>query len=162
MPVLAYPIMSENSQTTCRLLFLVGIGKVRVLRFQEPKNDGQTQAHLVEMTENELGPPRGSKTTDNNPGRFNRGFAAGDGEAMSHAETKLDLEVEKRAITQVAEEINDLVKELKCSNFTMAAPQEHLKRMEAALDPECKAKLADTIGSDLTKLSLADLEKRFL
>lgn len=153
--------MPESSQTSCRLLFLVGLGKVRVLRFPPPNSPDQGRAHLTELSEDELAPPRGTKTTDS-PGRFNRGTAAGEGEAMSHAETKLDLEVEKRAITQVAEEIDEAVKRFSCQSFILAAPQEHLKRLEAAMDPDSKKKLAKSIGSDLTKLSLPDLEKRFL
>eukprot|EP00903_Cladosiphon_okamuranus_P004076 g4074.t1 len=134
---------------------------VRVLGFKAAGDDPRDRAHLAELSVDELGPPRGSVTTDS-PGKFNRGSAAGTGEAMSHAETKLDIEVEKRAIAQVAREICDVVSNTNCGNFILAAPQEHLKRLESEMDPACKEKLAESHGVDLTKTSLKDLEKRFL
>jgi malonyl CoA-acyl carrier protein transacylase len=81
---------------------------------------------------------------------------------MSHAETKLDIEVEKRAIAQVAEEICEVVANLGCRSFVLAAPQEHLKRLESEMEADCREKLSKSVGADLTKTSLKDLEKRFL
>ena len=142
-------------------MILTDLGTVRVLGFNEAGDDPKSHDHLVELSTDELGPPRGAVTTDS-PGKFNRGFAAGNGEAMSHAETKLDLEVEKRAISQVAEEICGVVANTGCKNFILAAPQEHLKRLESSMDSDCRAKLKESQGADLTKSSLKDLEKRFL
>lgn len=144
-----------------RLLILTDLGKVRVLGFKEAGDDPREFAHLKELSENEMGVPRGAATTDG-PGKFNRGSAAGKGEAMSHAETKLDVEVEKRAIAQVAREICEVVAKLGCGSFVLAAPQEHLKRLEAEMDADCRGKLDGSYGADLTKSSLKDLEKRFL
>ena len=153
--------MTNTNDTNGRLLILTDLGMVRVLSFKEAGDNPQNRAHLVELSENELGAPRGAVTTDS-PGKFNRGFAAGNGEAMSHAETKLDIEVEKRAIAQVAKEICSIVAKMDSGSFTLAAPQEHLKRLEAEMDTACRAKLRDSLGADLTKSSLKDLEKRFL
>jgi hypothetical protein len=154
--------MTKNAKDTYdRLLILTDLGMVRVLSFKEAGDDPRDRAHLKELSENELGAPRGAATTDG-PGRFNRGSAAGDGEAMSHAETKLDVEVQKRAIAQVAKEIDEVVVKLNCGSFVLAAPQEHLKRLEADMNAACRAKLGESIGADLTKTSLKDLEKRFL
>jgi hypothetical protein len=154
--------MTKNAKDTYdRLLILTDLGMVRVLSFKEAGDDPRDRAHLKELSENELGAPRGAATTDG-PGRFNRGSAAGNGEAMSHAETKLDVEVEKRAIAQVAKEICDVVAELQCRSFVLAAPQEHLKRLESEMDAACRGKLGESLGADLTKTSLKDLEKRFL
>lgn len=134
---------------------------IRVLSFKEAGDGPRNPAHFVELSADELGPPRGAITTDG-PGRFNRGFAAGNGEAMSHAETKLDIEVEKRAIAQVAREICDVVATLGCKSFMLAAPQEYLKRLEGELDADCRGKLSESTGADLTNTGLKDLEKRFL
>lgn len=153
--------MTNTNETYDRLLVLTDLGTVRVLKFREAGDSPQERAHLQELSESDLGPPRGSVTTDE-PGKFGRGFAAGEGEALSHAETKLDLEVEKRAIAQVAREICEYVANLGAKRFILAAPQEHLKRLESEMDPACRKKLSESIGSDLTKNTLKDLEKRFL
>lgn len=153
--------MKNTKDTFARLLVLTDLGMVRVLNFKEAGDDPRNLAHLVELSSDELGSPRGAETTDS-PGRFNRGSAAGIGEAMSHAETKLDMEVEKRAIAQVAKEICDVVARLGCTSFVLAAPQEHLKRLEAEMDADCRGKLGKSLGADLTKTSLKELEKRFL
>jgi hypothetical protein len=154
--------MTKNAKDTYdRLLILTDLGMVRVLNFKEAGDDPKDRAHLKELSANELGTPRGAATTDS-PGKFNRGSAAGSGEAMSHAETKLDVEVEKRAIAQVAKEICEVVAKLRCRSFVLAAPQEHLKRLESEMDAACRGKLAESLGADLTKAPLKDLEKRFL
>lgn len=155
-------IMNKANPAIERLLILTDLGTVRVLSFQEAEGSGsRSLPHLVELSEKDLGLPRGAVTTDS-PGKFNRGFAAGKGEALSHAETKLDIEVEKRAIAQVAREIGDIVANLGCASFLLAAPQEHLKRLETEMNADCREKLRDSLGADLTKSSLKDLEKRFL
>lgn len=153
--------MNDTKNTYDRLLILTDLGTVRVLNFKEAGDDPRDRAHLMELSDNELGPPRGAATTDS-PGKFNRGFSAGNGEAMSHAETKLDVEVEKRAIAQVAKEICEVVAKLGCESFMLAAPQEHLKRLEAGMDADSRGKLEESVGADLTKSPLKDLEKRFL
>lgn len=153
--------MINTQNNVGRLLVLTDLGKVRVLSFKEAGDDPRDRAHLVELSDEELGAPVGAQTTDG-PGKFNRGFAAGQGDAMSHAETKLDVEVEKRAIGQVAAEICAAVAKLGCESFILAAPQEHLKRLEAEMDAECLEKLRESLGADLTKTGLKDLEKRFL
>ncbi len=140
--------MNNTKNTYDRLLILTDLGMVRILKFKEAGDDPRDLAHLIELSENELEPPRGAETTDG-PGKFNRGFAAGNGEAMSHAETKLDVEVEKRAIAHVAQEICEVVANLGCSRFTLAAPQEHLKRLEAEMDANCRNKLRESLGADL-------------
>ncbi len=153
--------MNNTKETYDRLLILTDLGMVRVLNIKEAGDDPRDRAHLIELSESELGPPRGAVTTDG-PGKFNRGSAAGTGEAMSHAETKLDVEVEKRAIAQVASEICAVVANLGCNSFVLTAPQEHLKRLETEMDANCRGKLQDSVGADLTKSPLKDLEKRFL
>ena len=159
--VLRMSMTKNTNDTYDRLLILTDLGMVRVLSFKEAGDDPRDRAHLKELSESELGAPRGSATTDS-PGKFNRGSAAGSGEAMSHAETKLDVEVEKRAIAQVAKEICDVVANLHCRSFVLAAPQEHLKRLESDMNTACREKLGESLGADLTKSSLKDLEKRFL
>ena len=153
--------MINTNKTNDRLLILTDLGTVRVLKFTEAGDNPQNLAHLKELSEEELEPPRGASTTDG-PGRFNRGSAAGKGEAMSHAETKLDIEIEKRAVGQVAEEICDVVANLGCASFVLTAPQEYLKRLVEEMNPACREKLSESLGLDLTKSNLKDLEKRFL
>ena len=85
--------MKTKNDTHGRLLILTDLGTVRVLKYHAGGDDPRDRSHLVELSESELGSPRGAATTDQ-PGKCNRGFAAGTGEAMSHAETKLDVEVE--------------------------------------------------------------------
>lgn len=153
--------MTNTKNMNSHLLILTDLGLVRALSFKAPGDDPRERAHLIELSDDELGAPVGAVTTDG-PGRFNRGFAAGKGEAMSHAETKLDVEVEKRAIAQVATEICELVTKSGCQSYTLAAPQEHLKRLVAEMEADCREKLRESVGADLTKTSLKELEKRFL
>lgn len=144
-----------------RLLILTDLGTVRVLKFKDAGDDPRDLAHLEELSSDELEPPIGAATTASR-GKFNRGAAANEGVALSHAETKMDVEVEKRAISQVAKEISEIIANLSCNSFVLAAPQEHLKRLESDLDADCRKKLHESLGADLTKASLKDLEKRFL
>ena len=153
--------MNMHNNPKDRLLIITDLGIVRVLKFTEAGDNPQNMAHLKELSDEELDAPRGAATTDG-PGRFNRGFAAGKGEAMSHAETKLDLEIEKRAVGQVAKEICDVVDDLGCASFILTAPQEYLNRLKDEMSSDCLDKLSESIGLDLTKQSLKDLEKRFL
>ncbi|MBK1830878.1 host attachment protein [Verrucomicrobiaceae bacterium R5-34] len=153
--------MANTLNSYQRLLVLTDLGKIRVLGFTEPSDDPTEKIHLTELAEEELEAPRGAKTTDT-PGKFNRGYEAGEGDAMSHAETKLDVEVEKRSINQVANEICSKVMSHGCKHFILAAPQEHLKRLVAEMTPDCKALMVESHGLDLTKEKLPALENRFL
>jgi len=153
--------MNKTKDTFERLLILTDLGTVKVLNFKPAGDDPRDRAHLAELSDAELESPRGAETTDS-PGKFNRGNSAGNGEAMSHAETKLDIEVEKRAIAKVAKEISVVIANLECKHFILAAPQEHLKRLESEMDQDCRDKITKSIGADLTNSSLKDLEKRFL
>lgn len=154
-------VMLDSKNTKKRLLILTDLGRVRVLAFTEAGDDPRERAHLKELTEAEMVAPIGSRTTDE-PGKFSRGYAAGSGEALSQVETKLDVEVEKRAIGQVASEICDLVERQGCEDFILAAPQEHLKRLKAEMSDACRGWMRDSVGADLVKEPLKDLEGRFL
>ncbi len=153
--------MNKIKHTLDRLLILTDLGTVRVLKFTEAGDNPKDFAHLVELSEEELELPVGAVTTDG-PGKFNGGSAAGKGEAMSHGETKLDIEIEKRAVEQVAKEICEIVANMGYSSFVLSAPQEHLKRLKENMEPSCREKLNDSVSVDLTKISLKELEKRFL
>ncbi|MGJ8656099.1 MAG: host attachment protein [Akkermansiaceae bacterium] len=153
--------MENNKHIDQTLLILTDLGKVRVLTFTTPGDDPRERAHLKELTEKELGSPEGAETSDT-PGKFNRGYNAGEGEAMSHAETKLNVEIEKRSINQVAAEICDKVAFYGSSSFILAAPQEHLNRLMSEMPVDCRDKISESHGLDLTNEKLADLEKRFL
>lgn len=153
--------MDNKNNNKQPLLILTDLGKVRVLTFTEPSDDPIEKKHLKELSDKELSSPIGAETTDT-PGKFNRGYEAGSGEAMSHAETKLDVEIEKRSISQVATEICNIVDSYGSHSIILAAPQEHLNRLMMEMTAEVRDKITDSYGLDLTNEKLADLENRFL
>ncbi|BDS06272.1 hypothetical protein NT6N_13120 [Oceaniferula spumae] len=145
-----------------KLLIITDLGQVRALHFKMAGDDPIEKDHLVELEEHDVATPVGASTTDK-AGKFNRGFAAGAGNALSHASRgNLEGEMEKRTIEQVVEDIAVIAKQQSADQLVIAAPKSILNRLTEQLASKSNAQLVETLGVDLVKEPLAALEKRFL
>lgn len=107
--------------------------------------------------------PIGEQVTDQ-AGRFAKGGAAGSprGCGMSHGEAhNLQTEDERRLIKELASRIDAVLAKRSPARWLLAAPTAILPRLKDALHPSSKKTLIETQGSDLTKLSLKQVEARF-
>lgn len=144
-----------------KLLLITDLGRIRSLQFKKAGDDPAEKDHLVEHINRPISAPVGQLITDT-AGKFNRGFAAGEGKAMSNASLgKLEEEMEKRSLEQVADEIQSIVSEADYPRFTLVAPQKILKRLVNTLTPQVRNQMNGTIGADLIKENRVSLEKRF-
>jgi len=105
----------------------------------------------------------GDQVTDQ-AGRFaaagNPGSPRGCG--MSHGEAhNLRKEDERRLIRKLASRIDAIIAKRSPSRWILAVPSAILPRVRDALHPTSKQKLVDTKPSDLTKLSVKQVEARF-
>ena len=118
-----------------KLLLITDLGRIRSLQFKKAGDDPAEKDHLVEHINRPISAPKGQLVTDTS-GKFNRGSAAGEGKAMSHASYgKLEEEMEKRSLEQVADEISSVVSNGNCHTFTLVAPKQILKRLTNTLPP---------------------------
>ncbi|MCF6311041.1 MAG: host attachment protein [Verrucomicrobiales bacterium] len=107
--------------------------------------------------------PISEQVTDQ-AGRFAQGGGAGAarGCGMSHGEAhNLKTEDERRLIKELASRIDAVLAKRSPARWILAAPSAILPRLKEALHPTSKKILVDTQGSDLTKLSLKQVEARF-
>lgn len=146
------------------LLVIANLGRIRCVKFRQEGEDPIEQEHLMEdatTAVEEHRVTRGEVVTDQS-GRFGRSAPAGEGGGMSYGEQhNLNAELERKALQSIAGKIGKLVAEEGNRHWSLAAPQPILRRLEKALPAACRAALVQTIGADLTKESLAKLEKRF-
>jgi len=88
--------------------------------------------------------------------KVGKGGAKGYGEAHN-----LGLEIQKRLIKQIAENIGDIIKKGKCKRWHLAAAGTINKQIIANLEPDVKTKLDKNVLSDLTKVKKSKLLEYF-
>lgn len=147
------------------LVIIANLGRVRALKFREAGLDPQEQAHLSE----EHGSPfemRHDSINDvltDQAGRFPQGAPADRLAGMSYGEEhELEAQLENRALHRVAAKIGDIVASAGFPAWRLMATQEILSHLQEALAPAAREALARTEAGDLTKVPLAELEKRLL
>ncbi|WP_020493995.1 host attachment protein [Verrucomicrobium sp. 3C] len=74
----------------------------------------------------------------------------------------LELEIRKRLLGQLAQEIDALIHREDCKRWGLAAGSEVLPRLLEKLSSSTRERLVKTIPSDLTKLDKGDVLARFL
>lgn len=148
-----------------KLIVIVDLGHIRSICFREAGDDPAEKEHLAEagrLREHQPPTTRSAVATDQS-GRFAQGGPAGGRCGMSYGEEhNLELDLEHRALRDIAARIADIVREEGKPPWILAAPQAILPRLERALPKECRDCLTETVGGDLTKEPLAALEERFL
>lgn len=148
-----------------KLIVIANLGRVRALKFREPGLDPQEQAHLDEESGSpfEVRPETISDVVTDQAGRFTQSGPATGVAGMSYGEEhELEAQLENRALQRVATRIGEFVASAGFPPWRLMATQEILPRLQEALPAGARDVLARTGTGDLTKVPLADLEKRLL
>lgn len=148
-----------------KLLILANSGRVRFLVFKQSGDDPLEKAHLLEGPGSpvEMRPAAIHGTVTDHAGRFRQGGTAGQPGGMSYGEEyELEEQLETEALKRVAAKIDEIVSVAGYPSWQLVAPPTLLPGLRETLPPATLKALAHSETGDLTKLPLADLEKRFL
>jgi hypothetical protein len=148
-----------------KLIIAANLGQVRVLKYREAGEDPIEQEHLVEE------PLESAKehvksiheTVTSQSGRFGRGTPVGFETGMSYGEgNHLRAEIERNAMKKIAARIDAVLETEAHPSWTLAAPQAILAKLQEMLAGSSRSTLASTVGADLTRCPLPEMEERFL
>jgi hypothetical protein len=148
-----------------KLIMIANLGRVRALKFREPGFDPLEQAHFDEQPGSpiEMRQETINDVVTDQAGRFPQSGPVEQLEGMSYGEEHaLVAELENRAVARIAGKIAELVAAEGCPPWRLMATRELLPRLEAALPADARKHLARTEVGDLTKMPLAEVEKRLL
>jgi hypothetical protein len=160
------PISQPNRyETMKKIIIAANLGNLRVLRHREAGEDPAQKAHLVEEP-GESGKQHVKsiqETVTDQSGRFARGVAVGFETGMSHGEEhNLKSEIERNALRKMAARIDCVLSGDGYPGWILAAPQPILARLEEALPAAARKSLLSSVGADLTRCPLPEMEARFL
>jgi hypothetical protein len=148
-----------------KIIVAANLGQLRVLKYREAGEDPVEQKHLVEV------PAESGKqhvksiheTVTDQSGRFGRGTSVGLETGMSYGEEhNLKTEMERAALKHMAARIEDVLAEEGHPAWILAAPRTILARLEESLTAGARKSLTSSLGADLTRCPLAQMEERFL
>ena len=148
-----------------KLIIAANLGRVRVLQYRAAGEDPIEQEHLVET------PAVSGKehvmsiheTVTDQSGRFGRGTPVGLETGMSHGEEHhLKEEIERGALRNIAAKIEAVLTAAGHPSWILAAPKSILSKLERIMPPPSRKTLAATVGADLTRCPLREMEERFL
>lgn len=148
-----------------KLLVLANSGRVRFLVFKENGDDPLEKAHLLEGPGSpvEMRPASIHQTVTDHAGRFTQGGPPGQGSGMSYGdEYELEEQLETEALKRIAGKIDEIVSVAGYPSWQLVAPSTILSSLREELPEPTRRTLARSDTGDLTKLTIADLEKRFL
>lgn len=148
-----------------KLLVLANLGRVRFLVFKESGDDPLDQAHLLEAPGSpfEMRPASIHQAVTDQAGRFPQGSASADGVGMSYGDKyELEGQLETEALKRIAAKIDEIVSVAGYPGWQLVAPSTILSKLQEELPEPTRRCLSRSETGDLTKIPLADLEKRFL
>ncbi len=148
-----------------KLLLICDLGRVRAVHFREPGGLPLEQPHFHEEEGDtwEFRPDRITEATSDQAGRFTQSGPLGRGAGMSFGEEHhLTDELHRKALLRIAARVTAVVEEADYPPCRLVAPERVLPRLLELLPPAVAACVAATEEADLTKMSLRDLEHRFL
>ena len=148
-----------------KLIIAANLGNLRVLKHREAGEDPIEKEHLVEEP-GESGKEHVKsiqETVTDQSGRFARGNSVGLATGMSHGEEhNLKSEIERAALKKIATRIECALSAEGHPAWVLAAPKPILPRLEESLSAAARKSLLSTVGADLTRTPLPEMEKRFL
>jgi hypothetical protein len=148
-----------------KIIIAANLGNLRVLKYREAGEDPNEQEHLIEE-EGESGKQHVKsikETVTDQSGRFTRGGPVGMAAGMSYGEEhELKAEIERGALKKIAARIECALSAEGYPAWILAAPQTILARIQEMLPTIARRTLISSVGADLTRCPLADLEERFL
>jgi len=148
-----------------KIIIAANLGNLRVLKHHEAGEDPIEQEHLVEEP-GESGKEHVKsihETVTDQSGRFARGGAVGFETGMSHGEEHhLKAEIERGALKKMAARIECVLSAEGHPAWILAAPKPILGRLTEMMSEASRKVLLSSVGADLTRCPLAEMEQRFL
>jgi hypothetical protein len=148
-----------------KLIIAANLGNLRVLKHHQAGDDPIEQEHLAEEP-GESGKEHIKsihETVTDQSGQFARGGPVGQLTGMSDGEEhNFKSELERTALNKIVARIEYVLSAQGNPPWVLAAPQPILARVKQLLKPAATKSLLSTVGADLTRAPLAELEKRFL
>jgi hypothetical protein len=148
-----------------KIIIAANLGNLRVLKYREAGEDPIEQEHLIEET-GESGKQHVKsikETVTDQSGRFTRGGPVGMAAGMSYGEEhELKAEIERVALKKIASRIECALSAEGNPAWILAAPQTILASLSKLLPAVTRRNLILSIGADLTRCPLAEMEARFL
>lgn len=147
-------------QEHTKIVILTDLGKIRAFRLS-PENSA-LRPHQGPANVEEINLPTSEWNTDR-PSLFPRSEGVESARSMSQGEHHGEkTEREKRRISFLAREIEQLLDKEDTKLWCLAAPSTINKRLLDQINPETREFLATNIKADLTRIKLHELEERFL
>lgn len=148
-----------------KFIIAANLGQIRVLKYRAAGEDPIEQEHLVEDPADSGREPVKSiqQTVTDQSGRFARGNPAGLTAGMSNGEEHhLKSEMERGALRKIATRIDKLLESEGHPPWILAAPRTILAKLEETLSKPARKAMASSVGADLTRCPLREMEERFL
>lgn len=135
------------------LIIVADLGLLRAYR--QTQNEADRQAHLELIEEMQLASAyqKLSDQLTDQAGRFPRGGGAGNisGDLSAGESLNSEAEQSRRLISQLAGRINTLLAEDEVTRCSLAVSGAIHKQLLEALDPRARAKIVQSLASNLTK-----------
>jgi hypothetical protein len=147
------------------LIIIANLGRVRPVNFRAAGEDPQDQPHLFEDPAStvDMRPQLIHEMVTDQAGRFTQSGPLDRKAGMSYGEElNLETEIQKQALERIAKKIGEIVAAEGSPPWRLVVPQEIMPRLLRNLSAAAHNALARVEPGDLTKLPLAELEKRFL
>ncbi|MDP3850354.1 MAG: host attachment protein [Luteolibacter sp.] len=148
-----------------KIIIAANLGNLRVLKYREAGEDPIEQEHLIEEAgeSGKVHVKSMQETVTDQAGRFARGGAVGFETGMSHGEEHhLQDEIERNALRQIAARVEYALAAEGHPPWILAAPKPILSRLKGLLSQDSRNSLSSSVGADLTRSPLVEMEKRFL
>ncbi len=148
-----------------KLIIAANLGNLRILKYNQAGDDPIEQDHLAEKP-GESGKQHVKSMRDtvtDQAGRFTHSGPVGQPSGMSYGEEhNLKAELERSALKKMIERIECALSAEGHPPWILAAPQPILAQMKQSISRDAAKCLLSTVGADLTRMPLPELEKRFL
>lgn len=148
-----------------KLIIIANTGRVRPVKFKAAGDDPLEKDHLVEVPGSTVDmrlEPIHEVVTDQ-AGRFPQSGTLDRRGGMSYGEEhRMIAEMERQALERVAETIAGMVAGEGYPAWRLIMPQPVLPALVGMLPPEVHRVMIEAMPGDLTKLPIAELERRLL
>lgn len=148
-----------------KLILIANLGRLRILKFKHAGDDPQQKPHLIEAPGSplEMRPKFIHEVVTDQAGQFTQSGPTDRLGGMSYGEDhELESELEKQALQNIAEKITETLASEGYPSWRLMANQGILASLQSVLPAEARQTLVHAEAGDLTKLPLAELEKRLL
>ena len=148
-----------------KLIVIANLGRVRPVKFKPAGEDPQDKAHLHEEPGSavEMRPQSITDVVTDRVGRYRQSGSHDRQGGMSYGEEHhLKSELANQALERIAGKIGEIVADAGYPAWRLVFPQELLPSLRKALPTAVSQALSEVEAGDLTRLPLAELEKRFI